>query len=125
MLLIFFNKEVLLAIQEFILLMNITNQFIQFFSFCCMFKLAKRVSKSSSSSLELASSLDVAYLVEALDFTFFFLPSFSMRHLWLTLGKRRPLLTAILAVSSTEEESVELPSESHSRHMWASPPFFL
>jgi hypothetical protein len=37
-----------------------------------MFKLEKRVSKSSSSSLELASSLDVAYLVEALDFTFFF-----------------------------------------------------
>jgi hypothetical protein len=33
--------------------------------------LAKRVSKSSSSSLELASSLDVAYLVEALDFIFF------------------------------------------------------
>jgi hypothetical protein len=30
MLLIFFNKEVLLAIQEFILLMNNTNQFIQF-----------------------------------------------------------------------------------------------
>jgi hypothetical protein len=37
-----------------------------------MFRLAKSVNKSSSSSLELASSLDVAYLVEALDFTFFF-----------------------------------------------------
>jgi hypothetical protein len=33
-----------------------------------MLRLAKSVSKSSSSSLELASSLDVAYLVEALDF---------------------------------------------------------
>jgi hypothetical protein len=42
------------------------------FSFCCMFKLAKRASKSSSSSLELPSALDVVYLVEALDFTFFF-----------------------------------------------------
>jgi hypothetical protein len=47
-----------------------------------MFKLAKRASKSSSSSLELPSSLDVIYLVETLDFTFFFLPSFAMRHLW-------------------------------------------
>jgi hypothetical protein len=37
-----------------------------------MFKLAKRASKSSSSSLELPSALDVVYLVEALDFTFFF-----------------------------------------------------
>jgi hypothetical protein len=78
-----------------------------------MFRLAKRVSKSSSSSLELASSLDVAYLVEALDFTFFVLPSFATRHLWPTLGKRRPLLTAMLAASSSEEESVELSSESH------------
>jgi hypothetical protein len=43
------------------------------------------VSKSSSSSLELASSLDVAYLVEALDFTIFFLLSFDMRHLWPTV----------------------------------------
>jgi hypothetical protein len=90
-----------------------------------MFKLAKRASKSSSSSLELPSSLDVVYLVEALDFTFFFLPSFAMRHLWPTLGKRRPLVTAMLAASSSEEESVELMSESHSRHTWASLPFFL
>jgi hypothetical protein len=90
-----------------------------------MFKLAKIASKSSSSSLELPSSLDVVYLVEALDFTFFFLPSFAMRHLWPTLGKRRPLLKAMLAASSSEEESVELSSESHSRHTWASLPFFL
>jgi hypothetical protein len=78
-----------------------------------MFRLAKRANKFSSSSLELSSSLDVAYLVEALDFTFF-LSSFAMRHLWPTLGKRRPLLTAMLAASSLEEESVELSSESHS-----------
>jgi hypothetical protein len=90
-----------------------------------MLRLAKSVSKSSSSSLELASSLDVAYLVEAQDFTFFFLPSFAMRHLWSTLGKSRPLVTAMLAASSSSEESVELLSESHSRHTWASPPFFL
>jgi hypothetical protein len=89
-----------------------------------MFRLAKRASKLSSSSLELSSSLDVAYLVEALDFTFF-LPSFVMRHLWPMLGKRRPLLMAMLEASSSEEESVELSSESHSRHTWASPPFFL
>jgi hypothetical protein len=79
-----------------------------------MFKLAKRVSKLSSSSLEFSSSLEVAYLVEDLDFTFFFLPSFAMRHLWPTFGKRRPLLTVMFAASSSEEESVELSSESHS-----------
>src|SRR5699024_2433497 len=94
------------------------------FSFCCMFRLAKRVRKLSSSSLA-SSSLEDSYLVEDLDLTFFFLPSFAMRHLWPTLGKRRPLLMAMLAVSSSEEESEELSSESHSRHTWASPPFFL
>jgi hypothetical protein len=47
-----------------------------------------------------------------------------MRHLWPTFGKRRPLLTTMLAASSLEEESVVLSSESHSRHTWASPPFF-
>jgi hypothetical protein len=36
------------------------------------------------------------------------LPSFSMKHLWSMLGKRSPLLTAMLAASSSEEESVEL-----------------
>jgi hypothetical protein len=41
----------------------------------------------------------------------------------MTLGKRRPLLTAMLAASSSEEESVELSVESHSWHMWASRPF--
>src|SRR5690242_5181839 len=95
------------------------------FSFCCMLRLAKRVSRSSSSSLELPSSLDVVYLEEVLDCTFLFLPSCAMKHLWPTLGKRSPLLTTMLAASSSEEESVELSSESHSRHTWASPPFFL
>jgi hypothetical protein len=95
------------------------------FSFCCMLMLAKRVSKSSSSSLELSSSLDVVYLEVVLDCTYFVLPSFAMKHLWPMLGKRRPLLTAILAASSSNEESLELSSESHSRHTWASPPFFL
>jgi hypothetical protein len=38
--------------------------------------------------------------------------------------EERPLLTAMLAASSSEE-SVELSLESHSRHMCASPPFFL
>jgi hypothetical protein len=32
-------------------------------------------------------------------------------------------VTAMLATSSSEEESVELSSESHSRPMCASPPF--
>jgi hypothetical protein len=72
-----------------------------------MFRLAKRVRKLSSSSLELSSSLEDAYLVEDLDFTFFLLPSFSMRHLWPTLGKRSTLVTAMLAASSSEEESVD------------------
>jgi hypothetical protein len=85
-----------------------------------MLRLAKRVSNLSSSSLELPSLLDVVYLVEALDFTFFLLLFFAMRHLWTTLGKRRPLLTAMLAASLSEEELVELMSESHSRHTWAS-----
>jgi hypothetical protein len=57
-----------------------------------MFKLAKRVSKSSSSSLELASSLDIAYLVEALDFTFFFLSSFAMRHFVADVGEEEALV---------------------------------
>jgi hypothetical protein len=90
-----------------------------------MLRLAKIESKTSSLALELPSSLDVAYLGLALLCTIFFLPSLAMRHLWPTLGKRRPLLTAMLAASSLEEESVELSSESHSRHMCASSPFFL
>jgi hypothetical protein len=90
-----------------------------------MFRLANRVSKLSSSSLELSSSLEVAYLVEDFDFNFFLLPSFAMRHLWPTLGKRRSMVTVMFAVSSSEQESVELSSESHSRQTWASPPFFL
>src|SRR5690242_14960781 len=94
------------------------------FSFCCMFRLAKRVRKLSSSSLAF-SSLEDLDLVEDLDLTFFFLPSFAMRHLWPTLGNRSPLVTAMLAASSSLEESLELSSESHSRQTWASPPFFL
>src|SRR5690242_6900891 len=93
------------------------------FSFCCMLRLAKRERKLSSSSLAL-SSLEDSYLVDDLDFTFF-LPSFAMRHLWPTFGKRSPLVTAMLAASSSSEESLELSSESHSRQTWASPPFFL
>jgi hypothetical protein len=90
-----------------------------------MLSLAKRDIKLSSSSLELPSSLDVVYLGVALEYTFFFLSSLAMRHLWPMFGKRRPLLMAMLAASEEEEESVELSSESHSRHMWASSPFFL
>jgi hypothetical protein len=42
------------------------------------------------------------------------------------VGEEETLLTAMLAASSSEEEeSMELSSESHSRHMCASPPFFL
>jgi hypothetical protein len=32
---------------------------------------------------------------------------------------------AMFAASSSEEESVELSLESHSRQTWASPPFYL
>jgi hypothetical protein len=90
-----------------------------------MVRLAKRETKSSSLSLELPSSSDVVYLGVTLECTFLFLSSLAMRHLWPTLGKRRPLLMAMLAASSSEEESVELSSESHSRPMCSSPPFFL
>jgi hypothetical protein len=79
-----------------------------------MLRLAKRDIKLSSLSLELPSSLDVVYLGVALECIFFFLLSLAIRHLWPTLGKRRPLLTAMLAASSSEEESVELSLESHS-----------
>jgi hypothetical protein len=89
-----------------------------------MLRLAKREIKSSSLSLELPSSLDVEYLGVILECTFFFLPSFAMRHLWPMLGKRSPLLTAMLAASSSEE-SVELSSESYSCPMCASSPFSL
>src|SRR5688572_859852 len=62
-----------------------------------MLRLAKRMRKLSSSLLASSSSLEVSYLVEDLDFTFFLLPSFAMRHLWPMLGKRSPLVTAMLA----------------------------
>jgi hypothetical protein len=57
------------------------------------------------------------YLGVSLECTFFFLLSLAMRQLWPTLGKRRPLLMAMLAASSLEEESVELSLESYSRPM--------
>jgi hypothetical protein len=60
-----------------------------------MLRLAKREIKSSSSSLELPSSLDVVYLGVALECTFFFLSSIAMRHLWPTLGKRMPVGTML------------------------------
>jgi hypothetical protein len=69
--------------------------------------------------------IEVVYLGVSLEYTFFVLLSLAMRHLWPTLGKRRPLLMAMLAASSSEEESMELSSESHSLPMCASPPFFL
>jgi hypothetical protein len=78
-----------------------------------MFKLAKRLSKLSSSSLELSSSLDVAYLVEALDFTFFFFVVLCHEELVADVGEEEALVEAMLAASSSEE-SVELSSESHS-----------
>jgi hypothetical protein len=89
-----------------------------------MVRLEKREVKSTLSSLELPSSSDVVYLGVSLECTFF-LPSLAIRHLWPTLGKRRPLLIAMFVVSSLEEESVELSLESYSRPMCASPPFFL
>jgi hypothetical protein len=89
-----------------------------------MVRLTKRETKSSSFSLELPSSLDAVYLGVALECTFFLL-SLAMRHLWLTLGNRSPLLMTMMAASSSEEESVELSLESHSRPMCALPPFFL
>jgi hypothetical protein len=58
------------------------------FSFCSMLRLAKRVSKSFSFSLEVPSSLYVVYLGVALEYTLFFLPSLAMKHLWPMLGKR-------------------------------------
>jgi hypothetical protein len=67
--------------------------------------LAKRASKLSSSSLELSSSLDVAYLVEALDFTFF-LPSFAMRHLWLETAPAMPIEASAGPVKEPESEKV-------------------
>jgi hypothetical protein len=80
-----------------------------------MVRLAKREIKSSLLSVELPSSSDVVYLGVFLECTFFFLLSLAMRHLWPTLWKRRPLLMAMLAASLSEEESVELSPESHSR----------
>jgi hypothetical protein len=109
MLLIFFNKEFLLAIQEFILLMNGSYQFIQFF-----FLLHIKVGKKSKQIIFIITRTTLitrcSILGVVLGCTFFFLSSFAMKHLWPTLGKRRPLLMAMLAASS----SVELSSESHS-----------
>jgi hypothetical protein len=85
-----------------------------------MVRFAKREDKLSSFSLDVTLIIGVS-----LECTFFFLLSLAMRYLWPTLGKRRALLTAMLAVSSSEEESVELSLESHCHLMCASPPFFL
>jgi hypothetical protein len=41
------------------------------------------------------------------------------------IGEEEALVAAMLAVSSSEEDSVELSLESHSRPICASPPFFL
>jgi hypothetical protein len=110
-----------LAFQDFILLDNGFYQFIDF-HICSVVRFAKREDKSSFISLEIPSSSEVVYLGMSLEYTFFFLPSLAMRHLWPMLGKRRPyLLMAMLAASSSEEESVE----SHSLPMCASPPLFL
>jgi hypothetical protein len=40
------------------------------------------------------------------------------------VGEEKTFVTAMLAASSLEE-SVDLMSESHSRHTWASSPFLL
>jgi hypothetical protein len=95
------------------------------FSFSSMARFAKREDKSSFFSLELPSSSEVVYLGVSLEYTFFFLPYLAMRHLCPTLGKRRPLLMAMLAAYSSEEKSVEISSESYSLPMCASPPLFL
>jgi hypothetical protein len=56
-----------------------------------MLRLAKRVSKSSSSSLELPSSLDVVYLGVALDCTFFFLAVLSHETFVADVGEEEAL----------------------------------
>jgi hypothetical protein len=73
-----------------------------------MFRLAKRVRKSSSSSLELASSLDVAYLVEALDFTFFFFVVLCHEALVADVGEEKALVDGDVSGILVEEELVEL-----------------
>jgi hypothetical protein len=124
MLFVFLNKELLLAIQEFILLMNSTYQFIQFFLLLHV-KVGKKCKQIIFIITRASLITRCCIFGGGSRFYLLLLLSFSMKHLWAMLGKRRPLLTVMLAASSSEEESVELSSESHSRHTWASPRFFL
>jgi hypothetical protein len=112
MLFVFLNKEFLLAIQEFILLMNSTYQFIQFF-----FLLHVKIGKKGKQIIFIFTSatLITRCCIFGRGSRFYLLPFVVLCHeaLWPMLGKRSPLLKAMLAASSSEEELVELMSESH------------
>jgi hypothetical protein len=80
--------------------MDFINSLI--FSFYSMVRFAKREDKPSFFSIELPSSSEVVYLGVSLEYTFLFLPSLVIRHLWPTLGKRRSLLMAMLVRAPRE-----------------------
>jgi hypothetical protein len=113
------HEYILLLFQEFILLIDNLNQFI---NFCNLISTKALKNKFiSSSSRESSSSLDELYLGEFPVYTSFFI-SFTMRHMWPTLGKREDLLKARVAKPSSSK-SKEIASESHYLPIWASPPF--
>jgi hypothetical protein len=99
-----------LAFQDFILL-----GFYQFIDFLFLFyceickKIRQIIILFIRATLIIGSSIFGVYLV----YTFFFLYSLAMRHLWPTLGKRSPLFMVMLAAFSSKEELLELSSESH------------
>src|SRR5688572_32330621 len=112
MLLIFFNKEVLLGVQEIILFMNGTNQFIKF-----LFLLHVEVGKKRAQVIFLITNIFITRgFISSGGFRFNLLLFAVLCHeaLVADVGKRSPLVTAMLAASSSSEESLELSSESHS-----------
>ena len=123
MLFIFLNKEFLLAIQEFILLMNNTYQFIQF-----LFLLHVKVGKKGKQIILIFTSATI--ITRCCIFgggSRFYLLAFAVlchEALVADVGEEDTLVDDDVGgtTSLSEEESVELTSESHSRHTWASRP---
>jgi hypothetical protein len=113
---VFFNKEFLLAIQKFIFLMNSSYQFILF-----LFLLHVKVGKKGKQIIFIITRTTLITRCSILGggSRLYLLLFVVLCHeaLVADVGEekiRRPLLTVMLAASSSEEESVELSSESHS-----------
>jgi hypothetical protein len=120
----FLNKELFLDIQEFILLMNNTYQFIQFF-----FLLHVKVGKKGKQIILIftRATLITRCCIFSGGSRFYLLPFAVLCHeaLVADVGEEKSLVDGDVGGILVGGRAVELMSESHSRHTWASPPFFL